>query len=294
MKKILSLIIISLLVSGTTISQNLLVLQPDSTQGKDARVNSLNNYTSGSSDELVISAWTFNTVDGIDREYLEFDLSSIPKDTIVQQASLYLYASDDLSTGNHSQLSGSNELLIQRVTTQWEEHTISWGTQPLTTEENQIITDTSTFELQDYVIDVTQLVQDMVNNPDSSFGFLFKLQTELKYRMVNFASSDHDVDSLHPKLVVYYGTGSSSSIENNKAELAINIFPNPAKNFIKISSESTDFIQVSMYDITGKLMKTYEFFNSEVMINIEDLSKGLYMFRIENKNSSYTRKIMVN
>ena len=53
-------------------------------------------------------------------------------------------------------------------------------------------------------IDVTQLVQDIVDNPASSYGFMILLQNEASYRAVYFASSDYTDSAKHPKLVVAY------------------------------------------------------------------------------------------
>ena len=53
-------------------------------------------------------------------------------------------------------------------------------------------------------INVTQLVQDMVNNPSSSFGFMISMQDTTIYRRLIFASSDNTNPSKHPMLLVKY------------------------------------------------------------------------------------------
>ncbi|NJO89721.1 MAG: DNRLRE domain-containing protein [Chloroflexia bacterium] len=140
----------------------------------------------------------------IDRSLVQFDLSSIKKGAKIQQAKLYLYGAQKLPSGGHSSLSGSNEVLIQRITSPWDENSINWSTQPTTSDQNQIITPASKSDYQDYVIDVTNLVQDMVSMPKNSHGFMFRQLTEQYYRRMNFASSDYHDPGKWPKLVISY------------------------------------------------------------------------------------------
>ena len=60
----------------------------------------------------------------------------------------------------------------------WNEQSITWNNQPNVTTQNQIIVPASSSVHQNYNINVTSLVQDIINNPNSSFGFSLKLQTE--------------------------------------------------------------------------------------------------------------------
>ena len=53
-------------------------------------------------------------------------------------------------------------------------------------------------------IDVTKLVQDMINDKDGSYGFLLKLQVEQPYNSILFASNRYQDENLRPKLEVHY------------------------------------------------------------------------------------------
>jgi hypothetical protein len=48
------------------------------------------------------------------------------------------------------------------------------------------------------------MVQDMVTNPATNFGFMLRLETEILYRSLLFASSDHSNSALWPELTVSY------------------------------------------------------------------------------------------
>lgn len=56
----------------------------------------------------------------------------------------------------------------------------------------------------DNTTDLRTIVQNMVNNPSTNYGFMLKLQTEATYRDMLFASSDNADSTLWPELIVTY------------------------------------------------------------------------------------------
>ncbi|MCF8228657.1 MAG: PKD domain-containing protein [Bacteroidales bacterium] len=212
MKK-LTLLVVEFLFVSVFISygQITVELQPHATEGKDAKVNSLNLWDPGLSQEFIANAWTFGGTPGEVRSFIEFDLTFIPDSVQIQDARLCLYTAQPMPSGNHSQLTGSNECWLRRVTEAWSEENILWETQPAATEEGQIYIPASSHSLQDYEIDVTDMVQDMVAYPDNNHGFMIILQLEEHYRRMNFASSDHPDSSAHPKLIVTYDEAPASN-----------------------------------------------------------------------------------
>ena len=192
-----------------TFAQTTLILQPDSVQGKDAYVHSVYSSTNTNfNDALHAMAWTWNGVPGVNRSLIEFDLSQIPVGTVVLDAKLYLYhkfpGGMPPSIVGHSQLSGTNETVFRRITSPWQEDSVTWNNKPSTTTQNEVVFPASTSPTQDYIVSVTNLVQDIVNDPSNSFGFQFKIQTESYYRGVFFYSSDAVNPANHPKLEITY------------------------------------------------------------------------------------------
>jgi len=105
----------------------------------------------------------------------------------------------------HESLSGANTALLQRITEGWEEDDVTWNNQPQAHTVNQVTLAKSTSPTQDYLdIEVTNIVQDMVDNPSSNYGFLFRLETEEYYRRMCFAASNHTDPALRPTLVITY------------------------------------------------------------------------------------------
>ena len=195
-----------LILAAPTVAQDTLVLQPDSYCGKDAMLRDLSPSTNyGTFQDIHAHAWTNSGTPVTHRSLFAFDLSAIPVGAIVIGSYLSLYSYSGITGGGHSTLSGPNEVVLQRITSSWDENTVTWGTQPTTTTTDQVILQVSTAPIQDYPnIDVSGLIQSMVNNPTTSYGFLFRLVNEQFYRRMVFASSDHPTSSLHPKLVIIY------------------------------------------------------------------------------------------
>jgi len=192
-----------------------LVLQPGA-EGKDAIIGtgSWADVNRGFLEEFILMAWTNGGYPGYYRAFIDFDFSSIPDGATIKNTFLSLYhnPTSTNSNGLHSSASiytsgKDNGAYLRRVTSSWEENTILWSNQPTTTLDNQVLLPASTSGNQDYLdIDVTALVQDIINNRSTSYGFMLMLQTEEKYRALIFASSDHPDATKHPKLVIEYYT----------------------------------------------------------------------------------------
>jgi len=204
MRFFISLLFVIPLSINLLYSQATLVLQPGPEDGKDTRINSLEEYTGGNQDEFMAAAWTYQSRPATDRSTIAFNMTTIPAGSTILNATLSLFGPPGLVSGGHSTLFGSNEAWIMRITSEWDEHAVIWETQPSTTLQNRVYVPESMKPYQDYELDVTNLVQDMIDDPENSFGFLFKLETEIYYRRLNFASSDHLDPTKRPKLEITF------------------------------------------------------------------------------------------
>jgi hypothetical protein len=176
-------------------------------EGKDAVVWSHPSYVNqnrGNVKQIDALAWTWSGVPGAYRSFIAFDLSNISPGALVTSATLKLTANTTPSTNltGHSQLSGSNNGWLARVTGSWDESTITWNNQPPVDLANAIAVPASVSYNQTYYINVTGMVQDMVNNPGSNNGFMLRLATEQYYRALRFWSGDADYPNQRPTLEV--------------------------------------------------------------------------------------------
>ncbi|HHZ64119.1 MAG TPA: DNRLRE domain-containing protein, partial [Flavobacteriales bacterium] len=204
-------------VNGPSNDTICISLQPDSIFGKDASVFSHPSYTNtnyGDHSFNFILDWTFMGTPGTRRSYIEFDLTGIPNSAIILNAKLSLISdSTNIFPYGHSTLSGSNDSYCRRVTQTWNEMTITWNNQPASTIQNEAILPPSTAIDEDYDIDVTALVQDMIDDPANSYGFMLRLITEQYYRSLFFASSDNLDAFRWPKLEICYVAPTINPIE---------------------------------------------------------------------------------
>jgi gliding motility-associated-like protein len=196
------LLIVSLGLIKPSVSQTTLSLKPGP-QGKDAMVHSYLEFTNlGNDQSIIAAAWTYQGNFGIIRTLIEFDLSSIACESDIESAYLSFFYNPFCGHEGHG---GDNDAWLRRIVEAWNETIVIWPTQPAVTLENQVYLPPSTSTSQDYIdIDVTNLVQDMINDQENSFGFQLKMVTEETYRSLTFASSDHFDPELWPEIEVNY------------------------------------------------------------------------------------------
>jgi hypothetical protein len=88
---------------------------------------------------------------------------------------------------------------------------------------------------------------------------------------------------------------SISKVENE--ENNISVHPNPASNYTTITIQkflSNEDWSFTLYDITGKALRSKKVHNNSFSVGKEALSSGIYFYQIENKTKSktYTGKLI--
>jgi hypothetical protein len=76
--------------------------------------------------------------------------------------------------------------------------------------------------------------------------------------------------------------------ELNLDKLTFNLYPNPAKDKINISTINTieEEVEIQVVDITGKILKTETLNKGSqfISIRLDDLSSGIYLLQLKSKN----------
>ncbi|MBC7390489.1 MAG: DNRLRE domain-containing protein [Opitutaceae bacterium] len=206
----LKLLSLTILLGFNAYSQTKLTIRPGA-EGNDAVIFSRadqTNVNGGSSVDLQAAAWTWNADQlgsGVMRSLIKFDLSKVPANATIVEATLTLYASNyDISgTPGHSKLTGSNSATLRPITQPWQENTVTWNNQPTTSAPNVIVTESNNGN-QNYYLNVIKDVRNMLLNPSTNNGWMLQLDTETPYRGLFFASGDASDPLLHPMLEITY------------------------------------------------------------------------------------------
>lgn len=101
-----------------------------------------------------------------------------------------------------------------------------------------------------------------------------------------FGSSGFDLDAVG----VINEFNVLSTAENQKTETKISLYPNPASDFIKISTDKE--VEVKIYSVNGALVKQGKTVNKT--LNVSDLSNGNYIIQIENDSNKQNLKLIIS
>ena len=157
-------------------AQTTITLRPDASQGKDAVLGSLASNTNyGTHPEFIALEGTSGGTPATMRSLIEFDLTSIPKGATINSAKLSLYSFDSPGNGKHRLDGGSNESTLSRVTSAWNEDSVTWNNQPSVTTTSQVTLTGSDNLIQDYLdVDVTSMVADMTTDSIGNLGIMLQ------------------------------------------------------------------------------------------------------------------------
>lgn len=277
-------------------AQTITVLQPGAADGKDAVLKGCvpcgftnNNY--GTNRDLPAVAWTNGGNLSIIRALFAFDLQVIPAGATVLDARLSLFHDPGSVEGTHSTSSGSNACLLQRVVQPWDEATVTWNTQPAATADNQVVIPATTSPTQDVIgIDVATLVQDMLNNPGQSHGFLLRLQNESSYRRMVFASSDNPDPALHPRLEITHQGGVGMG---EQMRPTVRIHPDPGPGLFQLEGVA-HVDRIDLYTVLGEHLAILAPQGRQQMpLDLAGHTPGIYLLRLHSPTGLQVERLVV-
>jgi hypothetical protein len=143
--------------------------------------------------------WVGNWGSEKERTYLQFDLSTIPAEAVIEHAVLKLYQFDIIGSEDFS-------VGLYPVTSSWEEDEITWSNQPgSSSEAEDTCTIPSTISIwRDW--DIDDLVRGWLEGSITNYGMLLKATNEASINTkAGFRTSDYSVDiSIRPLLGIEY------------------------------------------------------------------------------------------
>jgi hypothetical protein len=179
----------------TYASTETITLQPGS-EGKDSTVVEIlpdNNYGS------FTTFYTGSTIlNQKYRAYLQFDLSTIPTNARITDAYLILYQNSFAGAGNFI-------VGLYQVTSDWEEGTITWNNQPISSTELEASCTVFAVIAWRTWYNIGDLVQGWWDGSITNQGILLNSTDEASPTIIAvFCSSDNADTSKRPKLTINY------------------------------------------------------------------------------------------
>ena len=175
--------------------------------------NKPNSYPDSSKNELAMFAWTANSINVPlynGRSFIKYNLSKLPSNAKINSAKLYLHAK---TTGALNGVAGqptygaNNTVLIQKIVSNWVFPNVSLTNLPKIDTASQIVLTQSTNTAQDYIVDMTKLIQSWVARPDSNYGVMLRMQTENNpYNSMIFEAGQATDPTKNARLEICYNT----------------------------------------------------------------------------------------
>lgn len=72
------------------------------------------------------------------------------------------------------------------------------------------------------------------------------------------------------------------------------VYPNPAKGKVRISTVGSEFMSVSLYDLTGRLLQQVDGKNQILELNVSDYAPGIYILSVKTDDASVNYRLQVN
>ncbi len=273
-------------------------LQYSNCEGVDALIGDciLAGYDTlnfGDNPEFDALSWTYSGTRTDLRSLIYWNLSAIPTNAVVNSATLNLFWNPNSANTGHSNQSGQNNAEALKITSPWSENTLTWNTQPTTDTLHKVLIPASTSIQQDYAIDVTNLVQDMISTPSTNYGLMIKLINENYFRSLIFCSSDHPDPARHPRLDICYDISNSVSRPLTENNISINQDLQSQTVFIRSTNIFEKGMIVLLYSSDGNLVSRYENLTGNLFtITKSNFAPGIYFVQLIGKSNLKSGKVL--
>lgn len=84
----------------------------------------------------------------------------------------------------------------------------------------------------------------------------------------------------------------SSGLKEINASSNFDLFPNPAKDFVTVATQTDDVKHIRLIDMNGKTILQSEMTNNLVM-NVSAINNGVYLFNYQSKSDSQSKKLII-
>lgn len=132
----------------------------------------------------------------------------------------------------------------------------------------------------------------VVTNTNGNADFLYGTNSNISY-VVSATGYNSENGTLNLGTVDYteYVVLENNININEVEQSQINLYPNPANDFVSVSAN--DLYKISVYDITGKVIKVVQMSSNIQNIDLSQLTQGIYTFVFENNSNIEVKKVIV-
>jgi hypothetical protein len=88
-----------------------------------------------------------------------------------------------------------------------------------------------------------------------------------------------------------YTECSSVGIDDFNFDIQIDIFPNPMTDLLNISGLKNNS-EITIIDLSGKLIRRFLVHQSRITINASDLNNGFYVLKVTDAQNTFTQKFL--
>ena len=145
-------------------------------------------------------------------------------------------------------------------------------------------------ELKNIVIVANLDVVDNTVIPSFPYnGIWYDLMDEDAEESITISSTTDSI-LLGPGEFKIYGNKASTALSSvNFISNNLLIYPNPAYDYF-ITNKDIDLIKI--FDITGKLIRTFKNISANQSVNIESIKSGYYLLKLESSGLIYNKKLI--
>lgn len=107
-----------------------------------------------------------------------------------------------------------------------------------------------------------------------------------KYKSTAASGGAWEVNSV--RVIDPTGTG----VNSVKESIAVQIYPNPATSKLNVNVGDIN-ASVAVFDITGKMVNSFENVSGNLEMNVSNLNKGVYMVKVNSGNATEVKKVVI-
>lgn len=221
---------------------------------------------------------------------MKFDFSNIDPAADIQTATLVLKGENQ---------TGDNTSVLKKITSAWDQTTVTWNNQPTATASGQITIPEMIHPNSTVSINITNWVENWIANPETNNGFMLELaESTTLDRKMTFYSSNSTITAYQPRIILNLKSGSHHATELEQDEevlessIIVSVYPNPTNGIVSIKSKQ-QIEKITVFSISGSTVFATAMDEPETTIDLSAQPEGIYHMQIISGQQTISKQIIV-